>query len=115
MGRGVGLISNLLWISAPRSSFDPVSRVVAFTTAHLRKLLRCRAPDLLYYVYLHRMPEINAFISRHFQAAAASSFMIAKLTILILAGLSWRLVERPALRLKIAPASAKVVFGGTAR
>lgn len=73
----------------------------AFTRPHLSDTL-LRRNDISYGVYIYHMPVVNLLIALGL-AGSAIGFPIALCLTLICAGLSWRLVEKPAMRWKKHP------------
>jgi peptidoglycan/LPS O-acetylase OafA/YrhL len=74
---------------------------VAFTHPQLSDRL-LRRNDISYGVYIYHMPVVNLLVTLGL-VGRAIGFPIVMCVVLVCAGLSWRLVEKPALRWKKHP------------
>jgi len=90
--------------------------VATFATAFSRPQLSdtlLRRNDISYGVYIYHMPAVNLLIALGL-AGSAIGFPVALCMTLACAGLSWRLVEKPAMRWKKHPLYAHERFGPVA-
>jgi len=71
-----------------------------------------RGHDLSYGTYLYHMPVINIVVAIQLTADGGIRLAIVVVTTLVLAVLSWWLVERPALSLKPRPGAARFTVSG---
>jgi len=95
---GVSTIGN---VASPLSLIPLFALVVSGALSNRELAHRTlRGNDLSYGIYLYHMLVINAVVASGWKAGAGAAFAVVGFTTLILAAISWRLVEGPALRLK---------------